>query len=265
MLSSRTGRTMVLLMPAVSLLPIARPEEVHAFLRQLPLAVDRQRFADLVLGFPHRYLEVTPGVEAVRHYALMTSLGSRSVVSSLAQDGDHWRICVVARDRTALFSRIAGSLSCFGLDIVSAEAFANANSLVLDTFRCADRDGHFDAIERRRQFQAFLEDAVAGSVDLEARLAGRLAPPPGPLAVELDDEDHPTATRLRVSSPDCFGLLYRISRALSAAGCNIEMAYVETPGHAARDTFYVTRNGARLTAADKDAVRTRLTNLPPSS
>jgi UTP:GlnB (protein PII) uridylyltransferase len=256
-------------MPLLSLLPIAGPEEVDAFLRRVPIVIDRRRFTELVLGFPRRYLEVTPGVEAVRHYALMNSLASRPVVSSLARDGSTWRICIVARDRTSLFSRIAGSLSCSGLNIVSAEAFANSNSLVLDTFSCVDREGQFEMLEARRRFQAFLEDAVAGSVDLEARLSPRLPglklPPGETLDVELDDDAHPTATRLQIASRDFFGLLFLISRALSEARCNIEMAYIETPGQAARDAFFLTRNGGKLTDADKREVRERLSLLSTSA
>ena len=252
-------------MPLVSVLPIASPEEVDAFLRRLPLAVDRARFSELVLGFPRRYLETTPGAEVVRHFALMNSLGPRPLVSSLARDGESWRICVVARDRRFLFARLAGSLSCFGMNIVSAEAFANANSLVLDTFSCVDGDGHLDSPEQRRRFQAFLEDAVGGTVDLEAQIRTRLPGLGGvgaaPLELEWDDEAHPTATRLRVAGGDRLGLLYLMSRAFSEAGCNIEVAYVETPGGTVSDTFFLNRDGAKLGASAKQAVAEGLAAL----
>src|SRR5574341_2315409 len=161
-------------MATFSVLPIATREEVEAFLRRLPLAVDRARFTEMVLGFPRRYLETTPGVEVVRHFALMSSLGSRPLVSSVARDRGAWRICVVARDRRYLFARLAGSLSCFGMNLLSAGAFANANSLVLDTFSCEDREGYLETPEHRRGLQAFLEGVVSGSIDLEERLRERL-------------------------------------------------------------------------------------------
>ena len=255
-------------MPPFSVLPIAGPEEVEAFLRRLPLAVDRARFSELVLGFPRRYLETTPGVEVVRHFALMNSLGARPLVSSLAREQDAWRICVVARDRRFLFARLAGSLSCFGINIVSAEAFANRNSLVLDTFTCVDADGHLESPEQRRQFQAFLEDAVSGSVDLEQQLRRRLPKveqEPAALELEWDDEAHPSFTRLRVAGGDRLGLLYRMSQAFSEAGCNIELAYIETPGGAVSDTFFLSRDGARLAEADERAIEARLAALGPGA
>ena len=102
-------------------------------------ALDAARFMGFARGFPKRYLEKTPPLEVVRHYGLMEALGRRAVITSLAREGALWQLCVVARDRSFLFARIAGSLSAFGMNIVAAEAFANANALVLDTFRFADK------------------------------------------------------------------------------------------------------------------------------
>lgn len=235
--------------------PIVSPEEIEGFLRRLPVALDRRRFTELALGFPRAYLEHTPATEVVRHFALMTSLGERSVISSLARDGERWRICVVARDRAQLFARIAGSLSCHGLDVVSAEAFANANALVLDTFCCVDRLGHLERIEDRRAFQVFLEGVVEGRTLLPRRQIDAVGPADSAwrAEVELQDVDYPPSTRLAVSAPDRIGLLYLLGEALSGAGCNIEAAYVATPSGTACDTFFLTQSGTGgpLSAAAK--------------
>jgi [protein-PII] uridylyltransferase len=249
------------------LLPIAGPDEVEAFLRRLPMAVDRPRFTALVLGFPRRYLATTPAVEVVRHYGLLSSLGSRPVISSLSRDGDRWRICVVARDRRYLFARIAGALSSHGLHIETAEAFANANSQVLDVFRCGDPAGQFENPDRRREFQTFLEAVVAGATDLDVRLRETHPELEQPAVAEFDlawdDEGHPAATRLVVSGRDGFGLLYRLSRTISDAGCNIEVAYIATPGGAVHDVFFLTRDGGKLDAAVKSRLETALSGHRP--
>jgi [protein-PII] uridylyltransferase len=245
-------------------LPIADPGEVRVFLRDLPLALD-DRFVQFVLGFPRKYLQRTPRAEIVKHYALGASLGARAVISSLARDGSLWKLALIARDRRFLFSRIAGALSCFGMNIVEAEAFANASAVVLDMFRFADPERHFDDDAQRRVFQGSLEDAVEGKLDvlplLRERLS-RLEPAPGErLHVALDDESHPAATRVRVDCRDRFGLLYLVSRCISEAGNNIEVASVQTPGERVHDEFYVTRDGQRLDAAAQDDLRRRLTDL----
>jgi [protein-PII] uridylyltransferase len=243
------------------LLPIASPEDVRAFARRVPVTLDEAAFSELVLGFPRRYLETTPGVEVLRHYALINGLGARVVISSLARDGAGYRLCVVARDRRFLFARIAGALSCFGLDITCAEAFANANAVVLDTFSCADPSGRLETQDERRSFQAFLENVIAGQTPLAPLLRERI--PDFSTRIEglelaVDDEAHPTATRLRVTARDRIGLLYLLSHTLSALGCNIEMAYVTTAGGMAADDFFVTKGGRKLDDDARDAVRTAL-------
>jgi [protein-PII] uridylyltransferase len=245
-------------------LPIADPAEVREFLRGLPLALDRA-FADFVLGFPRKYLAGTPRAEIVKHWGLAASLGTRPVISSLSRDGGLWKLSLIARDRKFLFSRIAGALSSSGMDIVAAEAFANAGEVVLDTFRFADPGRRFEVDEERRRFQGFLEDVVVGKVPLEPLLHPRLAAlPPAPgetLDVRMDDESHPTATRLRLDCRDRFGLLYLVSRAISEAGFDIEMASVQTPGQRVHDEFYLTRGKRRLDAGEQQELARRLSEL----
>jgi [protein-PII] uridylyltransferase len=250
-------------------LPITEPDEVRTFLRSLPLAVDPDAFMRFALGFPRSYLAGHSPVEVVRHFALMGSLGERPVVSSVAKDGGLWKLCIVARDRSFLFSRIAGALSSFGMDIVAAEAFANANALVLDTFRFADRRSRFEQDGERRRFQAFLEEAVQDKVDLdglvEARLRDEDAAEP-PLALEWQDGVRPRTTCLRLRGVDRPGLLYRVSRVLSEEGCSIELAYVETPGGRVADEFHLASTGAPLGPETKQRIEERLTQattVPP--
>jgi [protein-PII] uridylyltransferase len=235
---------------------------VRAFLRRLPLAVDPEHFLRFALGFPHRYLANTSPVEIVRHYGLMEGLGKRGVITSLAREGARWRLCLVSRDRSFLFSRIAGSLLAFGMNIESAEAFANANALVLDTFHFSDRGERFADDGERRRFQAFLEDVVEAKTDLAAALGetanGKAGEGDTTLILSWDDGAHPTASRLIVEGRDRLGLLYSLSHRISEAGYAIEMAYIETPGERVRDEFYLAGPGGKLTEEEQAALGRRL-------
>jgi UTP:GlnB (protein PII) uridylyltransferase len=247
-------------MPAFDDLPVTDAHEVKAFLDRTPLAVDRDRFTRFVLGFPHHYLRNTSAVEVVRHFGLVLSLGQRAAVSSLAQEGPLWRLVVVAADRRFLFARLAGSLTVFGANIVSAEAFANTEGIVLDTFTLSDSGGRFASAEERRRFQAYLESVIVGKVDLESALPPEARPTLEGSSLRLDweDEAHSVASVLRVRGRDARGLLYAISRGLSEAGANIELAHVATEEGEARDSFYLTESGGKLDASAKARVERAL-------
>jgi hypothetical protein len=65
-------------MPPVSLVLIAGPVAVDAFLGKIPLAVDRARVAALVLGFFRRYLKRRLGSRSSGDRAV---IGAGSVVT----------------------------------------------------------------------------------------------------------------------------------------------------------------------------------------
>ncbi len=254
-------------MSSFDFLPITDEREVKAFLSRVPLLVERERFTRFVLGFPHHYLKATPPVEIVRHFGLVSALGKRPVASSLAREGTLWRLVVVAADRSFLFSLIAGSLTVFGANIVAAEAFGNTESVVLDTFTLSDTEQRFERHEEGRLFQAFLERAIEGRVDLEKELAAKGGRVHVPLTFEWSDDAHPFATELRITGPDAFGLLHAISRRLSTAGCSIELAHIVTRDGLIRDAFYLTAGGARLTPELRGNVEASLRELssPPAA
>jgi [protein-PII] uridylyltransferase len=242
-------------------LPITDEREVQSFLDQIPLRVDRERFTRFVLGFPRRYLQLTAPVETVAHFALVSMLSGRAVASRLARDGEGWKLVVVTGDRSRLFSRIAGSLSFFGADIVAAEAFSNSQAVVLDTFSVSDAQRRFEQPEEGRRFQAFLERVLAGEVDLERELEAKGGSARARLDLEWDDETHPAFTGLTVSGPDGFALLHAITRRISDAGCSIEIAHVETRAGRIRDTFYLTADGRKLAPEGRRALAEALAGL----
>jgi [protein-PII] uridylyltransferase len=247
-----------------SYLPVTEAQEVREFLARLPLAVDRDHFTRFCLGFPRRYLATTSPVEIVKHYALVESLGARAAISSLSREAELWKMCLIARDRTFLFSSIVGTLSLFGVNIVGAEAFANRHAMILDTFTFQDVEKRIEDGAERRRFQAFVEEVAEGKRDLEAELAGRrqgTAADHRPLAVTWDDEAHPAATLLKVRGQDRFGLLYDLSRVLSDAGCSIDIAHIETVGGAVRDDFYLTQGGQKLDPQAQSELTARLVAL----
>ena len=243
--------------------PITDEKEAESLLNDLPLSVDKEHFVNFVLGFPRQYLVSTPRVEIVKHYLLREGLADRQVISSLSRESGEWKLNLITRDRRFLFARIAGTLSCFGMNIVEAQVFANATEMVLDTFRFTDSENRFAAAKQRRDFQILLEEVAVGKKDLEAMLQERweqmVAREPESLRLEISNDSHPTATRLTLDCQDHFGLLYLVTRCISEEDHDIELAYVSTPGQRARDDFYLTDQGKKLTPERQKELCEKLT------
>ena len=76
-----------------------------------------------------------------------------------------------------------------------------------------------------------------------------------------DDAASRKYTVLEIVAPDEFGLLYRISRAISEHGCEIDLVLISTEGDMAIDVFHITRRGAKLTPLVQQALAAHLQRM----
>lgn len=207
-------------------------------------------------GFPKRYLATHDEAAIRADLRLLGQAAEQGVAVEIERHDGYYRMRLAARDRPFLLASIAGALAASGMSIHRVEAYANQAGIVLDTFLFEDSDrtlqlnpGELDRLRR------LVERAALGRVDVAHLVAQRpkwrprhrrVTPLP---TVRVDNDASPLSTLVEVVTGDRPGLLYELAMAISRAGCNIEVALLDTQAQQAIDIFYVTHQAGKLAPA----------------
>ncbi len=224
-------------------------------------APERAKFLE---GLPMRYLRTHTASEIDAHIELARQLETRSVAIEIQHQRSIYKLALLTRDRPGLFASVCGAISSFGLNILKVEAFTNAGGVVVDTFTFSDphRTLELNPTEMDR-LRGVVRRVVEGKQEADKLLRGRpkpLLPAKARLKprVAMKNDISEAATLIEIVAEDRPGLLYDLARAISEAGCNIEVVLIDTEAHKALDVFYVTRQGQKLDDASQDRLRSNL-------
>ncbi|MCP5112675.1 MAG: [protein-PII] uridylyltransferase, partial [bacterium] len=183
------------------------------------------------------------------------------VALDIKKTNGSYELTILSKDRPALLASIAGTLAAFGMNIRKAEAFANNQGTILDTFSFEDPSRTLELNPQEMdRLTLTLERVTLGRVRARDLLKNRKAPAPPSKGsrihprISFDSEASEKATLIEVIAEDRPGLLYELTRRISEAECNIEVVLIDTEAHKAIDVFYVTRAGRKLTAEEAAAL-----------
>ena len=166
-------------------------------------------------------------------------------------------------DRAGLFTKISGSFSSIGLNILSAQIFTRTDGIVLDEFFVTDaRTGNLAERHQRDEFEKLLNKVLADEeVDFHALIARHKITRPlyqaytgdqMPTLIRFDNEASEARTLIEIETEDRVGLLYAISEVMAEFDLDISAAKILTEKGAAIDSFYVRElGGGKIVAPER--------------
>ncbi len=210
-------------------------------------------------NLPAQYLLNTPLEEMYLHIAMINRLREtfQPIVDFKSDYGAEFTeltLCAFDDPKPGLLAKITGVLYAHDVNVHVAQVFTREASvrIALDTL-WVDFRGKPLSPGKRAEVQESLRRVLMGEIGIGALLQKYKKPLKEQTiyTAAIDEAASERFSLLEVSAPDERGVLYRLTRAISALGWNIHAARLSVWGSRARDAFYVTNaEGRKVPAAD---------------
>ncbi|MGO9476638.1 MAG: [protein-PII] uridylyltransferase [Limisphaerales bacterium] len=253
-------------------------EELLREVRELaPKSIGDEELNAHFAALPARYFEIHTARDIADDLELAHRFMHRQVVAEerVLSPATAWQdepdrgynlVRVCTWDRAGLFSKIAGSFSAVGLNILSAQIFTRTDGVVLDKFFVNDaKTGSLAPREEHGKFDTLLDQVLNDeTVELSALIARQVVARPVYQAyagermttqIHFDNEASDARTIIEIETEDRLGLLYAISQAFAELALDISGARIVTERGAAIDSFYVRElDGSKVVSPERQTL-----------
>jgi [protein-PII] uridylyltransferase len=224
---------------------------------------ERDRMEAHLKGLPPRYQMVVSPSRVKAHLAMLDELKESTVVMDVRELEHSIEVTICTKDTPFRLSQLCGAITINDLNILGAYAFTRVDGKVIDIFNVIGVNGDLSFHARKwTKLESDLKAVLESRIDLEKAYvdhvkkwkrtvdsAARIS-----YSVEFENELSGKSTVIDVTANDRPGLLYRLTRALSEEGLDIQSAQITTQGRKIADSFYVTTSeGDKLT--DPSAIK----------
>jgi [protein-PII] uridylyltransferase len=218
-----------------------------------------------------RYLLYVPVSDILKHIDLFGTIKDDNFVWDVNANPDSGTrtVTVCAKDAPGLFSKIAGTFTLNGIDILNAQVFTWRNNVALDIFEVKPPVDRVFEKQRWDRAKNDLQCILNGSLDLAPALKEKTAAyrsttsPKGerPVRVHVDNESSSFFTIIEVFAYDYLGLLYDITDTLFRLGLDVWVSKIATKADQVVDVFYVRDFDGQKTDAPDQVEKIKATLL----
>jgi len=209
-------------------------------------------------AMPRRYFVAHTPRQIARHAAVVLRYESESLLSSAYREmrGGFTEFILCTRDVHALYSKVAGTFTACGLNILGSHVYSSRAGFALEVYRLSTPPG---GSEERAIAWRELESALRAVLSQEAEVSALLArrrrpigdtrlPSRNPPSVAVSNDESDFYTIVDVAANDRRGLLFDLTRAIADLGHEVFISKAATILDQVTDTFYLKdRDGKKIT------------------
>ena len=241
---------------------VERPRQRREQIREMLAGFPTGDVEEYLVRFDDRYFLGTPDARFADHLRILSAYDGVTprVEPFDSPESGSSELIIVCPDQRGLFSKIAGTLSANGVNILNATISTSGDGVALDTFYVTYMGKSLQGNPKKERVIADLSSVLSGETTVESLIAERKVPKflrekvskYRPTHVVFDNAVSSRYTVVDIFTYDRIGLLYDITRTLASLSLDIVLSKISTKADQVADVFYLMdKDGKKITAPER--------------